>query len=273
MDKEYLVVQSEFYLGPQGGAGDATKVATQKPDLVVFNGYANQYRDRPIPAKVGEKVRVWVLDAGPNVGSAFHVVGGQFDTVFKEGEYLLKDGGSTGIGRRAGARSVAGAGRIRRVDLPGGGELLSAQSHHVRRREGRERSVPGSTVVPHRWETGYLPTRRDAQRPVLRALEQVVDLEGIRIPLLQLGEQRQRVVAGDQVDGCAEPDGVQGAEDRGVTDGVGDEAGVQDDPLAVLLTAGAGGAVGVCGGGGRFAVQSVRLQRGFDAELRAGEQS
>jgi nitrite reductase (NO-forming) len=98
VDREYLVVQSEYYLGPQGGAGDATKVATQKPDLVVFNGYANQYRDRPIPATVGEKVRVWVLDAGPNVGSAFHVVGGQFDTVFKEGDYLLKDGGSTGSG-------------------------------------------------------------------------------------------------------------------------------------------------------------------------------
>jgi nitrite reductase (NO-forming) len=43
-------------------------------------------------------VRLWVLAAGPNVGSAFHVVGGQFHTVFKEGDYLLKDGGSTGTG-------------------------------------------------------------------------------------------------------------------------------------------------------------------------------
>ena len=43
-------------------------------------------------------MRVWVLDAGPNVGSAFHIVGGQFDTVFEEGEYRLKDGGSTGTG-------------------------------------------------------------------------------------------------------------------------------------------------------------------------------
>ena len=30
-----------------GGAADATEW-TQNPDLVVFNGYANQYRDRPI---------------------------------------------------------------------------------------------------------------------------------------------------------------------------------------------------------------------------------
>ncbi|MEO7006135.1 MAG: multicopper oxidase domain-containing protein [Terrimesophilobacter sp.] len=98
VDKEFLLVQSEFYLGPQGGEVDAAKVATQKPDLVAFNGYANQYRDRPIAATVGEKVRVWVLDAGPNIGSAFHIVGAQFDTVFKEGDYLLKDGGSTGSG-------------------------------------------------------------------------------------------------------------------------------------------------------------------------------
>ena len=65
---------------------------------MVFNGYANQYAVRPLTARVGERVRVWVLDAGPNVGSSFHVVGGQFDTVFAEGDYLLRDGGSTGTG-------------------------------------------------------------------------------------------------------------------------------------------------------------------------------
>jgi len=98
VDREYLVVQSELYLGAQGGEVDALKVAAQTPDLVVFNGYANQYAARPLTARVGETVRVWVLDAGPNVGSAFHVVGGQFHTVYKEGDYVLKDGGSTGTG-------------------------------------------------------------------------------------------------------------------------------------------------------------------------------
>ncbi|TFC06504.1 copper oxidase [Cryobacterium adonitolivorans] len=98
VDREYLVVQSELYLGAQGGEVDDLKVEAQTPDLVVFNGYANQYAARPIEARVGESVRVWVLDAGPNVGSAFHVVGGQFSTVFKEGDYSLKDGGSTGTG-------------------------------------------------------------------------------------------------------------------------------------------------------------------------------
>ncbi|MGY4858453.1 multicopper oxidase domain-containing protein [Cryobacterium sp. AP23] len=98
VDHEYLVVQSELYLGAQGAEVDAAKVEAQTPDLVVFNGYANQYAARPLRARAGQTVRVWVLAAGPNVGSAFHVVGGQFHTVYKEGDYLLKDGGSTGTG-------------------------------------------------------------------------------------------------------------------------------------------------------------------------------
>jgi nitrite reductase (NO-forming) len=98
VDREYVVVQHELYLGPQDGETDAVKVAAAEPDLVVFNGYANQYRHRPLTAQVGERVRMWVLDAGPSGGSAFHVVGGQFDTVYSEGDYLLRDGGSTGTG-------------------------------------------------------------------------------------------------------------------------------------------------------------------------------
>ncbi|WP_241978271.1 multicopper oxidase domain-containing protein [Cryobacterium sp. Hz9] len=43
VDREYLLVQSEFYLGPQGGIADSDKIAAATPDLVVFNGYANQY--------------------------------------------------------------------------------------------------------------------------------------------------------------------------------------------------------------------------------------
>ncbi|TFD73949.1 multicopper oxidase domain-containing protein [Cryobacterium fucosi] len=98
VDREYVLVQSEFYLGPNGGEADGDRIKTQTPDLMVFNGYANQYAARPLRARAGEKVRVWVVDAGPNVGSAFHVVGAQFDSVFKEGEYQLRDGGSTGTG-------------------------------------------------------------------------------------------------------------------------------------------------------------------------------
>ncbi|HEU4512988.1 MAG TPA: multicopper oxidase domain-containing protein [Nocardioidaceae bacterium] len=92
VDRSYLLVQSELYLGPQGGVVDTEKVQAERPDAVVFNGYANQYDAQPLPARVGERVRVWVLDAGPNRPSSFHVVGGQFDTVYFEGAYLLRDG-------------------------------------------------------------------------------------------------------------------------------------------------------------------------------------
>ncbi|MCU6480605.1 multicopper oxidase domain-containing protein, partial [Arthrobacter sp. A2-55] len=89
VDKEYVLIQSELYLGPQGGIADLAKIQADKPDAVVFNGFANQYDFRPLAAKVGEKVRVWVLDAGPNRATSFHVVGGQFTKVWSEGRYLL----------------------------------------------------------------------------------------------------------------------------------------------------------------------------------------
>ena len=44
-------------------------------DYVVFNGYANQYVENPIPVKVGEPIRIFVVNAGPNIWSSFHVVG------------------------------------------------------------------------------------------------------------------------------------------------------------------------------------------------------
>ena len=90
VDREYVLVQSEVFLGGPDGTADADKIVAERPDLVVFNGYANQYDHRPLTARVGDRVRIWVLAAGPNRGSAFHVIGGQFDTVWKEGAYLLR---------------------------------------------------------------------------------------------------------------------------------------------------------------------------------------
>lgn len=90
VDRSYVLIQSELYLGAQGGTTDVDKVRAEQPDAVVFNGYANQYDARPLVANVGERIRIWVLDAGPNRSTAFHVVGGQFDTVWSEGSYLLR---------------------------------------------------------------------------------------------------------------------------------------------------------------------------------------
>jgi nitrite reductase (NO-forming) len=90
VDHECVLVQSEFHLGAQGEPGDLAKMQANQPDAVVFNGYASQYAFRPLNARADQRVRIWLLDAGPNRGSAFHVVGAQFDTVYIEGAYRLR---------------------------------------------------------------------------------------------------------------------------------------------------------------------------------------
>jgi nitrite reductase (NO-forming) len=89
-DQEFVMVQSELYLGPQDGVADPRKIAEGRPDAVVFNGYVDQYDHAPIKVRAGERIRVWVVDAGPQRATSFHVVGAQFDTVFKEGAFLLR---------------------------------------------------------------------------------------------------------------------------------------------------------------------------------------
>ncbi len=56
----------------------------------MFNGVANQYKDAPLQVGTGERVRFFVLNAGPNVDSSFHIVGTIFDSVTKEGVSLVK---------------------------------------------------------------------------------------------------------------------------------------------------------------------------------------
>jgi len=93
VDKEFALVQSEWYLGPQGEPASLTKAsaAVPAPDYVVFNGVANQYKDNPLKVGTGETVRIFVLNAGPSVDSSFHIVGTIFNTVIKEGVALTPD--------------------------------------------------------------------------------------------------------------------------------------------------------------------------------------
>ena len=90
VDKEFAIVQSEWYLGAQGDVSSLAKanVANPAPDFVLFNGVANQYKDHPLQVGTGDRVRVFVLDAGPSIDSSFHVVGTIFSSVTKEGVHL-----------------------------------------------------------------------------------------------------------------------------------------------------------------------------------------
>lgn len=87
--KEFVLVQSEFYLTPDDGKGGARSLDWQKllgqaPDNVVFNGRVAQYAEHPIGVKPGELLRLYVVNAGPNRISSFHVVGGIFEKVFED---------------------------------------------------------------------------------------------------------------------------------------------------------------------------------------------
>lgn len=96
VDKEFVFVQSELYLGPEAKAGDYSKMLGGADDAVVFNGYHNQYLHRPIQVAPTDRVRAWVLDAGPSENSSFHVVGTIFDVMYKEGAYTLRPGQGSG---------------------------------------------------------------------------------------------------------------------------------------------------------------------------------
>lgn len=110
VDREYYIMQSEFYTaGKYGEPGLQTfsqeNAVDEKPSYVVFNGSVGSLTgDKSLPAKVGEKIRLFVGNGGPNLTSSFHVIGEIFDNVYTEGgttvshnvqTTLIPAGGST----------------------------------------------------------------------------------------------------------------------------------------------------------------------------------
>jgi nitrite reductase (NO-forming) len=91
VDKEYYVMQGEFYTGGKFGAEglqtfDQDKATDERPTYVVFNGAVGSLvGDKAITANVGQTVRLFVGNGGPNLVSSFHVIGEIFDRVYPEG--------------------------------------------------------------------------------------------------------------------------------------------------------------------------------------------
>jgi nitrite reductase (NO-forming) len=95
VDREYAVIQSEFYTKPDPDKRkvdgvplyvlDGARVRGKAPTYTVFNGRYNGFVEKPLPAKPGERVRLFVLNVGPSNTSSFHVVGTIFDRVWLEG--------------------------------------------------------------------------------------------------------------------------------------------------------------------------------------------
>lgn len=91
VDREYYVMQGDFYTpGKFGEEGlqpfDQEKAVDERPSYVVFNGAVGSLvGDKALQAKVGEKVRLFLGNGGPNLVSNFHVIGEIFDKVYAEG--------------------------------------------------------------------------------------------------------------------------------------------------------------------------------------------
>jgi plastocyanin len=87
--REYVMVSSEFYTSdrPADGVytGDVEKMTAADPTYVVFDGMANRYLDAPLQARPDELIRLWLMNAGPTLTNAFHVIGALFDHVYPDG--------------------------------------------------------------------------------------------------------------------------------------------------------------------------------------------
>ncbi len=87
VDKEVAIVQNEYYTKWNGGVlePDTSLAMKRTPTYVAFNGKINQYVIRPIHVKAGERIRLYLLNAGPNNISSFHVIGTILDKVWLDG--------------------------------------------------------------------------------------------------------------------------------------------------------------------------------------------
>lgn len=93
VDREFYVMQSEFYTKGEVGekgfqAFSSKKGAAETPEYVVFNGQVGSLAPEsgsPLKAKVGETVRIYFGNIGPNLVSSFHIIGEVFDRVYREG--------------------------------------------------------------------------------------------------------------------------------------------------------------------------------------------
>jgi len=88
-EREFVLVSSEFYTSdkPVNGLyeGDYQKMLDAKPSYVVFNGVADLYKGNPLQVRPNEKFRVWVMNAGPTLTNAFHVIGTMFNETHDTG--------------------------------------------------------------------------------------------------------------------------------------------------------------------------------------------
>lgn len=113
-------MQGDFYTkGKYGEAGlqpfDMEKAINELADYVVFNGSVGAISgEKALVANVGETIRLYVGNGGPNLVSSFHVIGEIFDRVNVEGGTVVNENVQTTLVPAGGSSIVEFT-----VDVPG----------------------------------------------------------------------------------------------------------------------------------------------------------
>jgi nitrite reductase (NO-forming) len=90
VDHEFYVMQGDFYttgkFGEKGLQGFSfAKAVEEDADYVLFNGRVGALTgESALKVDVGETVRMYIGNGGPNLSSSFHVIGEVFDNLYAE---------------------------------------------------------------------------------------------------------------------------------------------------------------------------------------------
>jgi nitrite reductase (NO-forming) len=175
VDREYAIVQSEFYTkrDPQNRTADGVplyvldteRVRSKAPTYTVFNGRYNRFVDEPLPAKAGERVRLFVMNVGPSNTSSFHVVGTILDRVWVEGnpDNQFRGMQTVLLGSSSGA--------IVEFTIPEAGEYVMVDHHFANASQGAvgmiaasDNSRPAGQMEHHNIPATAAPTDPIAQQ-------------------------------------------------------------------------------------------------------------
>ena len=171
-DREYVVIQSEFYAKPDPGKRkvdgaplyvlDTDRLRASQPTHTVFNGAHNGMVRNPLPAKAGERVRLFVLNVGPSKTSSFHVVGTIFDKVWWEGNPDNQFRGMQTV--LLGSSNSA----IVEFMIPENGSYIMVDHHFANASQGAIGLISTASAPPkqelehHNMEASSTPTEPDA---------------------------------------------------------------------------------------------------------------
>lgn len=165
VDREYYVMQGDFYTtGKFREKGlqpfDMQKAIDENATYVLFNGAETALTgERALQAKVGETIRLYVGNGGPNLVSSFHVIGEIFDRVWYEGGTRYQENVQTTL-------------------IPAGGAMIA--DFHI--------EVPGS----------YVLVDHSIFRAFNKGALGILKVEGAPNPAIYSGKEVDSVYLGDK---------------------------------------------------------------------------